>query len=122
MVGKLKGKVGADHRGASGIGRPVAVRMAREGADIAMPISTNTKTPTRRSGPCTRRAPAPSRWPGDIGEEAVCQNSSTARSRAWTLNILVNNAAEQHETDDPLQFDTAQMQRTFRTNAFSLCI
>jgi NAD(P)-dependent dehydrogenase (short-subunit alcohol dehydrogenase family) len=28
--------VGADHRGDSGIGRPVAVRMAREGADIAI--------------------------------------------------------------------------------------
>src|SRR5205807_1763122 len=32
--------------------------------------------------------------------------------------ILVNNAAEQHETDDPLQLDAKELERTFRTNLF----
>jgi NAD(P)-dependent dehydrogenase (short-subunit alcohol dehydrogenase family) len=35
------------------------------------------------------------------------------------LDILVNNAAEQHETDDITQIDAGQIERTFRTNIFS---
>ena len=35
------------------------------------------------------------------------------------IDILVNNAAEQHETDDPLDLDAAQIEKTFRTNVFS---
>src|SRR5438270_8554726 len=35
------------------------------------------------------------------------------------LDILVNNAAEQHETKDFRNIDAAQVERTFRTNVFS---
>ena len=35
------------------------------------------------------------------------------------LDILVNNAAEQHEVDDPLELTAEQIERTFRTNVFS---
>ncbi len=35
------------------------------------------------------------------------------------IDILVNNAAEQHEVDDPAELDTEQLERTFRTNVFS---
>jgi NAD(P)-dependent dehydrogenase (short-subunit alcohol dehydrogenase family) len=31
----------------------------------------------------------------------------------------VNNAAEQHEVDDPAELTTEQLERTFRTNVFS---
>jgi NAD(P)-dependent dehydrogenase (short-subunit alcohol dehydrogenase family) len=34
------------------------------------------------------------------------------------LDILVNNAAEQHEVEEPLEIDTSQLERTFRTNVF----
>jgi NAD(P)-dependent dehydrogenase (short-subunit alcohol dehydrogenase family) len=33
--------------------------------------------------------------------------------------VLINNAAEQHEVDDPLQLTAEQIERTFRTNVFS---
>jgi NAD(P)-dependent dehydrogenase (short-subunit alcohol dehydrogenase family) len=35
------------------------------------------------------------------------------------IDILVNNAAEQHEVDDPAQLSSEQLERTFRTNVFS---
>ena len=35
------------------------------------------------------------------------------------IDILVNNAAEQHEVDDPADLTTEQLERTFRTNVFS---
>ena len=35
------------------------------------------------------------------------------------LDILVNNAAEQHEVDDLSELTEAQLERTFRTNVFS---
>src|SRR5690606_28429899 len=34
------------------------------------------------------------------------------------LDVLVNNAAEQHEVKDFAKIETAQMERTFRTNVF----
>jgi len=34
------------------------------------------------------------------------------------LDIFVNNAAEQHETKEPLEIPAKQLERTFRTNVF----
>src|SRR4030095_735649 len=34
-------------------------------------------------------------------------------------DIVVNNAAEQHEVEDPIELETKQLERTFRTNVFS---
>ncbi|MHB1060118.1 MAG: SDR family oxidoreductase, partial [Rhodanobacter sp.] len=39
--------------------------------------------------------------------------------RFGRLDILVNNAAEQHEVDDLTELDAEQLERTFRTNVFS---
>ena len=56
---------------------------------------------------------------GDVGSEAFCREA-VARTveRLGRLDVLVNNAAEQHEQDAVADIDEAQLVRTFRTNLF----
>src|SRR6185295_18133446 len=57
---------------------------------------------------------------GDVGDEMFCWESVERIFEDFgRIDILVNNAAEQHEADDPLDLDAAQIERTFRTNVFS---
>jgi NAD(P)-dependent dehydrogenase (short-subunit alcohol dehydrogenase family) len=119
-VGRLKGKVALITGGDSGIGRAVAVHMAREGADIAIAYLDEHEDADETVRAVQEEGARAIKLAGDIGDEAFCRDivARTVKELGG-LNILVNNAAEQHETDDPLQLDTAQMERTFRTNVFS---
>jgi NAD(P)-dependent dehydrogenase (short-subunit alcohol dehydrogenase family) len=119
-VGKLKDKVAVITGGDSGIGRAVAVAMAREGADIAILYleetddAEDTRHLVEQEG---RRAVL---FRGDVGDEMFCWESVERINEDFgRIDILVNNAAEQHEVDDPLELDAAQIERTFRTNVFS---
>jgi NAD(P)-dependent dehydrogenase (short-subunit alcohol dehydrogenase family) len=58
--------------------------------------------------------------PGDIGLERNCHQmvEDTVRELG-KLDILVNNAAEQHPQEDIRQVSADQLERTFRTNIFS---
>ncbi|MBX0358302.1 SDR family oxidoreductase [Halobacillus sp. Nhm2S1] len=118
---KLVGKVALITGGDSGIGRSVAIGYAKEGADVAISYleehedAEYTKKKVEEEG---RRAIL---IPGDVGDEEICK---TAVERTVTelgqLDILVNNAAEQHPTDDLLNISTEQLESTFRTNIFSM--
>ena len=58
---------------------------------------------------------------GDVGSEAFCKNIIEASiSYFGRLEILVNNAAEQHICDSILDISSEQLERTFRTNIFSM--
>jgi NAD(P)-dependent dehydrogenase (short-subunit alcohol dehydrogenase family) len=60
------------------------------------------------------------KFAGDIGDEAFCGQVADDTVKSFgRLDILVNNAAEQHEVDDPLELTAEQIERTFRTNVFS---
>ena len=57
---------------------------------------------------------------GDVGDEMFCWESvERIHEEFGRIDILVNNAAEQHEVDDPAELSSAQLERTFRTNVFS---
>jgi NAD(P)-dependent dehydrogenase (short-subunit alcohol dehydrogenase family) len=57
---------------------------------------------------------------GDVADEMFCWESVERTFEEFgRIDILVNNAAEQHETEDPAELDTEQLERTFRTNVFS---
>jgi NAD(P)-dependent dehydrogenase (short-subunit alcohol dehydrogenase family) len=119
-VGKLQGKVALITGGDSGIGRAVAVHMAREGADVAIAYLDEHEDADETIRAVQKEGTRAFKLAGDIGDEAFCRTLVEHTVKEFgRLDILVNNAAEQHETDDPLQFDTAQMERTFRTNVFS---
>ncbi|MGB3784868.1 MAG: SDR family oxidoreductase, partial [Priestia megaterium] len=58
---------------------------------------------------------------GDIGDEHFCQEVvSKAIQTFGKIDILVNNAAEQHPQKSITDITTEQLTRTFQTNIFSI--
>ena len=118
--GKLKSKVALVTGGDSGIGRAVAVYFAKEGADVAI-----TYLDEDRDANETRALVAKERrkcilLKGDIGQESLCQSMvKETVKKLGRLDILVNNAAEQHPQEDIRKITSEQLERTFRTNIFS---
>lgn len=119
--GKLSGKVALITGGDSGIGRAVAIAFAKEGADIAIAYlnehddAKQTKQLVESQG---RRATTIA---GDIGDEAFCQQAvQQTVDEFGKLDILVNNAAEQHPQESIEDISAQQLERTFRTNIFSM--
>ncbi|MEX0760638.1 MAG: SDR family NAD(P)-dependent oxidoreductase, partial [Tistlia sp.] len=118
--GRLADKVALISGGDSGIGRAVALAMAREGAAVAILYLDETEDAEDTVRLVEEEGRPALAIAGDIGDEAFCRDAvAQTLKRFGRLDVLVNNAAEQHETDDFAQFDTAQMERTFRTNIFS---
>ncbi len=119
-AGKLTGKTALITGGDSGIGRAVAVTYAKEGADVAIVYlnehsdAEETKRQVEQEG---RRCLLIS---GDIGNEAFCQEAvEKTVKELGSLQILVNNAAEQHPQKQFEDITAEQLERTFRTNIFS---
>lgn len=119
--GKLQDKVALITGGDSGIGRSVALFYAKEGADVAILYlnehddAKETKRLVEEQG---RRAVTIA---GDIGDENFCQQAvQQAVDALGKLDILVNNAAEQHPQESILDISKEQLERTFRTNIFGM--
>jgi NAD(P)-dependent dehydrogenase (short-subunit alcohol dehydrogenase family) len=118
--GRLKDKVALITGGDSGIGRAVAVAMAREGAKIAIAYLEEHKDADETVAAVAREGLRAIKIAGDVGDEDVCRDAVERTVKEFgRLDILVNNAAEQHETEDFRKIDGKQIERTFRTNVFS---
>jgi NAD(P)-dependent dehydrogenase (short-subunit alcohol dehydrogenase family) len=119
-VGRLKDKVALITGGDSGIGRAVAVAMAREGAKIAIVYLEEHKDAEETVRLVIEEGSEAVKYAGDIGDEKFCEHTVDDTVKTFKrLDILVNNAAEQHEVDDLLELTAEQIERTFRTNVFS---
>ena len=121
-TGKLAGKVALITGGDSGIGRAVAVLFAREGADVAIGHLAEEDTDANET---VKLVEAEGRrcltLPGDVGDEAFCQEAVARTVRELgRLDVLVNNAAEQHTTQSIAELSAEQLERTFRTNIFAM--
>lgn len=117
--GKLDGKVALVTGGDSGIGRAVAIAFAKEGADVAINYleeDTDAKVTQRIVEEHGRRCLL---LPGDVGDEKLCRSivDQTAKELG-RLDILVNNASEQHPQESIEDITAEQLERTFRTNVF----
>ena len=118
--GKLQDRVALITGGDSGIGRAVAVAYAKEGADTAIVYydeHEDAKETQRLVEEQGRRCILIS---GDVGKEQFCHEAVERTVREFgRLDILVNNAAEQHPQDSLEHITADQLERTFRTNIFS---
>jgi NAD(P)-dependent dehydrogenase (short-subunit alcohol dehydrogenase family) len=118
--GKLADKVAIITGGDSGIGRAVAVLFAREGADVAVlylnehdDANTTRQLVEQEGRRCLTVA-------GDIGDEGFCREAVQRTVGTFgRLDIVVNNAAEQHPQESIADISEEQLVRTFRTNIFS---
>lgn len=118
---KLRDKVALITGGDSGIGRAIANFFAKEGADVAIVYlnedddAQETKQMVEKEGrKCLTIA-------GDIGNENFCQEAvKKTVDQFGKLDILINNAAEQHPQQSIEDISAEQLERTFRTNIFSM--
>ncbi|RJG50364.1 SDR family oxidoreductase [Sphingobium terrigena] len=117
LAGKVAIITGAD----SGIGRAVAALYAREGADIAIVYlledddAAETKRIVEMEG---RKAITIC---GDIGEPAFADEIVARTLEAFgRIDIVVNNAGEQHPDKDITDISEDQLRRTFQTNIFGM--
>jgi NAD(P)-dependent dehydrogenase (short-subunit alcohol dehydrogenase family) len=118
-VGKLKDRIALITGGDSGIGRATAVAMAREGAKIAIVYLDEHRDADETLHLIERESSRGIKLAGDVGNDKFCTEAVERTVQAFgRLDILINNAAEQHEIADPLKIEAKEVERRFRTNIF----
>jgi NAD(P)-dependent dehydrogenase (short-subunit alcohol dehydrogenase family) len=117
---KLEDKVALITGGDSGIGRAIAVAFAQEGAHVTVVYLNeheDAKETKRLVASHGRRCLTIA---GDVGDERFCKQAIEQTVREFGhLDILINNAAEQHPQENIEDISSDQLERTFRTNIFS---
>jgi NAD(P)-dependent dehydrogenase (short-subunit alcohol dehydrogenase family) len=117
---KLAGKKAIITGGDSGIGRAVAEAFAKEGADVAIVYldeHVDAKETARFVAEMGRQCLL---LDGDIGDESFCRRAVNAAVKKFgRVDIVVNNAAEQHPQKSIEEITKQQLEKTFRTNIFS---
>ncbi|MDQ0207845.1 SDR family oxidoreductase [Alkalicoccobacillus murimartini] len=118
--GKLKGKTAFITGGDSGIGRAVAIAFAKEGANVSIAYLNEHSDAEKTKELVEEKGVSCMILSGDVGEESFCKHAISKTVEAYnTIDILVNNAAEQHYQENIEDISSAQLHRTFQTNIFS---
>lgn len=118
--GKLKDQVAIITGGDSGIGRAVAVSFAKEGADIAIIYLKEDSDAKETQRLIEEKGRACLLIEGDVGDESFCKAAVRETVREFgKVDILVNNAAEQHPKKSIGEISIRQLEKTFKTNIFS---
>ncbi len=119
-AGKLEGRTALVTGGDSGIGRAVSILFAKEGADVAIAYLEEDADAeqTARLVEQTGRKCLLHRI--DVGDSKACSDAvEQTVSEFGRLDVLVNNAAEQHPVGSLEELTDEQLHRTFRSNIFS---
>jgi NAD(P)-dependent dehydrogenase (short-subunit alcohol dehydrogenase family) len=120
-AGKLEGKVALITGGDSGIGRSVAILYAKEGADVAIMYLSEDQDAEETKRLVEAEGKRCLMIKGDVGDEQFCQQAvQQTVQELGHLDILINNAAEQHPQESIEQISAEQLERTFRTNIFGM--
>ena len=120
-AGKLQGKVAIITGGDSGIGRSVAVLFAREGADVAILYLDQHQDADQTRKVVEEQGRICLTFAGDVADRDVCRKVvDETLAKFGKLDILVNNAAEQHPQKGLEDISEEQWEKTFRTNIFGM--
>lgn len=120
-AGKLANKTAVITGGDSGIGRAVAVAFAKEGANVAIVYLDEHEDAALTKAEVEKAGAKCLLLPGNIGDEVFCTNVVQQTIQAFGgLNIVVNNAAEQHPQNKFEDITADQLMRTFSTNVFGM--
>ena len=120
-AGRLAGKTAIITGGDSGIGRAVAVAFAREGANSAIAYLSEHEDASETCRLVEQEGAGCISLAGDVGDSAFCAEVvAKTVDRFGRIDILVNNAAEQHPTKTFEEITDEQLEKTFRTNIFAM--
>lgn len=118
---RLKGKVALVTGGDSGIGRAVAALFAREGADVAIVYLCEHDDAKETRGIVEAEGRKAITIAGDVGDKNFCESAVRQTVDEFgRLDVLVNNAGEQHWDRDVTDISEDQLRRTFQTNIFGM--
>jgi NAD(P)-dependent dehydrogenase (short-subunit alcohol dehydrogenase family) len=117
--GKLKGKVAIITGGDSGIGRSVAILFAKEGAEICIVYSNQHDDADKTIARVEEFGRRVIKFNGDIANPEFCDEVIQRTINAFgRIDVLINNAGEQHEVTGVADLDPVAVERVFRTNIF----
>lgn len=119
--GRLQDKVAVVTGADSGIGRAVAALYAREGADVVIVylLEDDDAQETRRIVEAEGRRAITVK--ADVGVRKMCDRVVEETLAAFgRIDVLVNNAGEQHPDKDITDISEDQLRRTFQTNIFGM--
>ncbi|WP_312911877.1 SDR family oxidoreductase [Stutzerimonas nitrititolerans] len=120
-AGKLQDKVAIITGGDSGIGRSVAVLFAREGADVVILYLDQYQDADETRRVVEQQGRRCLTFAGDVADQDVCRKVVDETVATFgKLDILVNNAAEQHPQKRFEDVTQQQWEKTFRTNVFGM--
>ncbi len=120
-TGKLHDKTAIITGGDSGIGRAVAVAFAEEGANCVISYLNEHEDAEETRRMVEEKGRRCILIPGDIGDPSFCARIvKRAMDEFHRIDVLVNNAAEQHDQEDFDNVTPEQVQQTFRTNIFAM--
>lgn len=118
--GKLENKIAIITGGDSGIGQSVAIAFAKEGADIVIVYLKEHNDAKETKRLVEEKGRSCLLIPGDVGDEKFCKEVIKKTVASFgKVDILVNNAAEQHPQISIEKITEKQLVKTFRTNIFS---
>jgi len=118
---KLLNKVAIITGGDSGIGKAVALAYAREGADIAIIYLDEHEDAIETKKLIEAKGRKCILIPGDIGDDIFCTNAALKTIKELSkIDIVVNNAGEQHTQNSIEDITVHQLERTFKTNIFGM--
>ena len=114
---RLKNKIAIVTGGDSGIGRAISLAFAREGAKVII-IYLNESEDAKKTLELIEKENSEGLLiQGDIGSEDFCIEAiKTTVEKFGTIDILINNAGEQHTCTSITEITQDQLIRTFKTN------